>query len=207
MSIKRVMPDLVSDSLESLLAERPISTWDQLAYDPENPPRKPGIYAWWFRATLPRVPIEGTLVRPEGRLLYIGISPKAPNRNGRPPSAQHLRHRIRYHYRGNAEGSTLRLTLGCLLADDLGLVLRVVGSGKRMTFGEGEETLTGWMSGNALVSWLEHSEPWRVEEHAIRSLCLPLNLDQNSHCAFHSGLTELRRDAKAKARAAWQRRV
>jgi hypothetical protein len=45
---------------------------------------------------------------------------------------------VRYHYRGNTAGSTLRLTLGCLL----GLELRRVGSGKRMTFGKaGEATL------------------------------------------------------------------
>ncbi|MEU1194017.1 GIY-YIG nuclease family protein [Streptomyces sp. NPDC005859] len=42
-------------------------------------------------------------------------------------STQNLRKRVRYHYRGNAAGSTLRLTLGCLL----GLDLRRVGSGKR----------------------------------------------------------------------------
>ena len=39
--------------------------------------------------------------------------------------------RIRYHFRGNAEGSTLRLTLGCLLIKPLGIELRRVGSGKR----------------------------------------------------------------------------
>ncbi|WP_323183900.1 MULTISPECIES: GIY-YIG nuclease family protein [unclassified Streptomyces] len=50
-------------------------------------------------------------------------------------SAQNLRKRVRYHYRGNAAGSTLRLTLGCLL----GLELRRVGSGKRMTSGKAGE--------------------------------------------------------------------
>jgi hypothetical protein len=44
-------------------------------------------------------------------LLYVGIAPKAPPSNGRPPSRQTLRSRIRYHYRGNAAGSTRRLTL------------------------------------------------------------------------------------------------
>jgi hypothetical protein len=45
-------------------------------------------------------------------------------------SRQSLRTRIRYHFRGNAAGSTLRLSLGCLL----GLALRRVGSGARMTY-------------------------------------------------------------------------
>ncbi|MEV1246427.1 GIY-YIG nuclease family protein [Nonomuraea sp. NPDC049750] len=30
-----------------------------------------------------------------------------------------MRTRMRYHFRGNAEGSTLRLTLGCLLGLEL----------------------------------------------------------------------------------------
>jgi hypothetical protein len=197
----------IDDNLKSLLTERPIFAWAQIAKDRENPPRLPGIYAWWFRAMPSEVPTEGALARLDWRLLYIGISPKAPSRDGRPPSTQNLRHRIRYHYRGNAEGSTLRLTLGCLLAHQLCLRLRVVGSGKRMTFGEGERLLTEWMAANALVSWLEHDKPWVVEEHAIRSLVLPLNLDQNAHCHFHSRLTALRREAKAKARAAWGQQV
>jgi len=64
----------------------------------------------------------------EYRLLYIGISPSSPPANGKEPSKQSLQHRLPYHYRGNAEGSTLRLTLGCLLANQLGIELRCVGS-------------------------------------------------------------------------------
>ncbi|MEV6500759.1 GIY-YIG nuclease family protein [Streptomyces prunicolor] len=65
-------------------------------------------------------------------MLYVGIAPRyMANRT----STQNLRKRVRYHYRGNAAGSTLRLTLGSLL----GLELRRVGSGKRMTFGKAGE--------------------------------------------------------------------
>jgi hypothetical protein len=98
-------------------------------------------------------------------------------------STQNLRKRVRYHYRGNAAGSTLRLTLGCLL----GLELRRVGSGKRMTFGKaGEATLSQWMADNTRVCWIEQSEPWDLESQLISQLDLPLNLDQNRHNAFHS---------------------
>jgi len=45
-----------------------------------------------------------------------------------------MRERIPYHYKGNAEGSTLRLTLGCPLSEELDIELRRVGSGKRVTF-------------------------------------------------------------------------
>jgi hypothetical protein len=58
------------------------------------------------------------------------------------PSKQNLRSRIKNHYRGNAESSTLRLTLGFLLSEKLGIELRRVGSGKRMTFSQGEKVLS-----------------------------------------------------------------
>jgi len=41
---------------------------------------------------------------------------------------------MRDHFTGNAEGSTLRLTLGCLLSETLNIKLRRVGRGKRHTF-------------------------------------------------------------------------
>jgi hypothetical protein len=62
---------------------------------------------------------------------------------------------VRYHFRGNAAGSTLRLMLGCLV----GLELRRVSSGKRMTFGEaGEAALGQWTANHARVCWAEHPE-------------------------------------------------
>jgi GIY-YIG catalytic domain-containing protein len=42
------------------------------------------------------------------------------------------------------------------------------------------------MRENALVSWHECPEPWLVESTLCASLDLPLNLDQNSHGAFHA---------------------
>ncbi|GAB3987304.1 hypothetical protein GCM10029978_105550 [Actinoallomurus acanthiterrae] len=135
-------------------------------------------------------------------LLYVGISPKAPPTNGRTPSRQTIRTRVRYHYRGNAEGSTLRLTLGCLLADELRVRLRRVGSGKRMTFGhEGEAQLTDWMARNAKVVWTVTETPWKLEDKLIRSLVLPLNLDQNRHSPFHQRLSALRAEQRALARS------
>ncbi|MEU6544071.1 GIY-YIG nuclease family protein [Streptomyces sp. NPDC046859] len=113
------------------------------------------------------------------------------------PASAVASQRVRYHYRGNAAGSTLRLTLGCLL----GLELRRVGSGKRMTFGKaGEATLTQWMADNARVCWIEQDEPWALESKLISRLDLPLNLDQNRHNAFHSRLKELRAQARQRAR-------
>ena len=125
---------------------------------------------------------------PEGlTLLYAGISPKEPPQNGRAPSRQNLRTRVRTHYAGNAEGATLRKTLGCLLADEFaGIELRRVGSGKRMTFVEGEGLLSAWMATHALVSWVTHAHPWELEARLIETLDLPLNLEGNAHNRFRS---------------------
>src|SRR6516162_4544244 len=113
-------------------------------------PRQAGVYAWYFREIPPGVPTDDCRQALGATLLYVGISPK------KPPSGQDLRGRIRYHYCGNAEGSTLRLTLGCLL----GLRLYRVGSGKRRTFADDEKRLSDWMAQNALVTWFPTPEPW-----------------------------------------------
>ena len=126
-------------------------------------------------------------------------SPRRPSANGRPPSRQHLKKRIRYHYRGNAEGSTLRLTLGCVLGDSLGLELRRVGSGTRRTFGSGEHRISSWMEDNARVCWLQQDEPWALEDHLLYKWSLPLNLQGNKRHPFHPRLSTLRRDARAWA--------
>jgi hypothetical protein len=78
-----------------------------------------------------------------GRILRRAGWPSAPPKNGKAPSSQSLQTRVRYHYSGNAEGSTLRLTHGCLLAKELGIELRRVGSGERMTFSTAEVRLSG----------------------------------------------------------------
>jgi hypothetical protein len=157
------------------------------------------VYGWWFDKVPPGVPTAACVQRDAWTLLYVGISPKAPPRNGTPPSRQTLRSRIRYHYRGNAAGSTLRLTLGVLLSEELGIELRRVGSGGRRTFSAGEQLLSEWMAAHARVTVHEHPTPWVVEEQLIGSLDLPLNLDQNRHHAFHSVLSERRRQAKLRA--------
>jgi hypothetical protein len=158
-----------------------------------------GVYAWWFRGLSEQV-VAANCIRHEGyALLYVGISPKAPPANGAAPSRQNLRTRLRYHYQGNAEGSTLRLTLGCLLSAELGIELQRVGRGKRRTFLAGERMLSAWMAENAFTSWMSCDNPWMMEEELIRSLSLPLNLHGNQRHPFHFALTAIRRKAKLRA--------
>jgi hypothetical protein len=187
---------------DGLLRPDVLYTAEAVLSRPGPVPASAGVYAWYFSRVPSQVQTDGCHVVGDSTLLYVGISLKAPPANGRPPSRQTVRSRVRYHYRGNAEGSTLRLTLGCLLADDLSIGLRRVGSGKRMTFGrEGEARLSAWMADHTRVVWTVTDRPWELEEHLIRRLALPLNLDQNRHSPFHQTLSTIRAEQKAKARA------
>jgi hypothetical protein len=163
-------------------------------------PRVAGLYAWYFKEAPPSVPVSDCHMWNGMPLLYVGISPKKPPLNGAKPSRQKLWNRIRYHMRGNAYGSTLRLTLGCLLSETLGIELRRVGSGDRLTFADGEEKLSDWIRQHARVAWMPHTRPWEVEERLIRSLSLPLNLQHNDHHPFHKRLTDVRKLCRESAR-------
>ncbi|KAF5062757.1 hypothetical protein DSECCO2_301740 [anaerobic digester metagenome] len=184
----------------SLLEPEKLWSRDEVILNKSTVPKKSGVYAWYFCETPGVVPISNCHQYNGLTLLYVGIAPKAPPKNGALPSKQRLFNRIRNHYKGNASCSTLRLTLGCLLAEELGLALRRVGSGQRLTFADGEVRLSSWMQQNAFVTWVEDSEPWILEEKLISELSLPLNLDQNRSHIFHYSLSNLRRDAKATAR-------
>jgi hypothetical protein len=192
---------VVSDPLTEIT--RPLSVFGSMDVlgSPSVVPAVSGIYGWYFRQSPhPRIDPLGCTSFDGMPLLYVGIAPKAPPASAR-PSTQTIRDRIRYHYRGNAEGSTLRLTLGCLLAETLGIKLRRVGSGRRLTFTfTGEQKLSAWMAENAFVTWVETVEPWLWEDAALKSLDLPLNLSGNGDHPFHSFLTSMRAAAKAEAR-------
>jgi len=174
----------------------PISLYSRLdVLSKPNPvPTVPGVYSWFFKEIPANVPTDGCIAKNGLTLLYVGISP----RNSK--SSENLRKRITYHFRGNAAGSTLRLTLGVLLTQESGFPLRRVGSGNRMTFTHaGEQWLDSWMEKNAFVSWVEHPEPWELELELLQSLSLPLNIRDNHH-PFSVELNKLRKEAKRLAR-------
>lgn len=165
---------------------------------PSPVPKTAGVYAWYFRGIPGAIDTSRCHVHDGMPMLYAGIAPRKPYADGRLGKAT-LHQRVRNHYAGNAEGSTLRLTLGCLLSTELGIELRRVGSGKRRTFSFGEQLLSSWMAENALVCWTAVTDPWVLEEELIRRYDLPLNLDQNKHNAFHPELSAARRAAKERA--------
>ncbi|WP_186629018.1 GIY-YIG nuclease family protein [Rhodococcus sp. BP22] len=162
-------------------------------------PAMPGVYGWWFDQ-LPSSDIDTSdCQKRDGlTLLYAGISPSRPPMNGKAPSKQNIRKRIRYHYRGNAYGSTLRFTLGSLLSEELDIKLRRVGSG-RLHFHQGEWAINDWMDKHAFVSWVTHPEPWVLEGDLIEQYDLPLNLMGNTRNSFHARLTKARSDQRAGA--------
>ena len=124
-------------------------------------PAQWGVYAWYFRNIPGRLSTEGCITKDRLTLLYIGIS---PDKVGKPNSKANIRGRIKNHYQGNAEGSTLRRSLGVLLTKESDFPLRRVGSGKRMTFTHlGEQWLDTWMKNNAFVCWVHimHLGNWK----------------------------------------------
>lgn len=189
-------PGHFATEMDQLLHPTRVFTRAEVLKRPSPLPASAGVYAWYFTGAPPAVPTAGSHATEHGRLLYVGISPKAPSRDGLKQSRQNLRTRVRYHFRGNAAGSTLRLTLGSLLTDEIGIALRRVGSGQRLTFSAGEEDLSQWMAAHARVCWVETSEPWVLESHLLKTQALPLNLDQNKHSGSH----ELVRAARARQR-------
>jgi hypothetical protein len=161
-------------------------------------PQAPGVYAWCFHQVPPGVPAAGCLSHGGSPMLYVGISPDG---RSSPSSRQDLRSRIRHHLGGNAEGSTLRRTLGILLSGQSGFPLRRVGSGKRMTLTHlGEQWLDGWLDENALLFWRTTEQPWLLEEEIIASVSCPLNLRGNESHPFSRLLRDLRSAAFAEAR-------
>lgn len=192
---------MASDELARFVGPARVYSCEDLLGQSSPVPARAGVYGWWFRQLPPLVVAEECCQHQGLRLLYAGISPNRPPQNGRLPSKQHLRARIKYHYTGNAEGSTLRKTLGCLLGHELGFQLRRVGSGNRMTFVEGEQALSVWMAQNAFVSWMVRERPWELEDQLVAALDLPLNLQANSHNQFHPVLTAARAKCVAQAKA------
>ena len=186
--------------LEELIHPEKLYSRDEILQRNGPVPKAPGVYACFFKETPSKVPLENCVIHDGLHLLYVGVSPSKPPRQGK-LSSQNLSKRIKYHYMGNAEGSTLRLTLGCLLSERLSIELRRVGRGKRMTFSTGESLLSDWIGENAFVAWVVNSEPWQLEDYAIRRLSLPLNLKDNEKHPFYRTLASIRRNAKRRARA------
>ncbi|MGE0601202.1 MAG: GIY-YIG nuclease family protein [Dehalococcoidia bacterium] len=164
----------------------------ELLSEPSSIPRAQGIYGWYFdEPPHPACTNVGTVVN-GWSLLYVGIAP------GRVGSTSNLRTRLRSHLKGNARGSTLRLTLGCLLAERLGL--RPVARSGGLHFGSGEDAISAWLGSHARVSWVELDNPWTVEADVVKRIGAPLNRQHNETHEFYPILGTLRRAMKDSLR-------
>lgn len=193
-----VLGDPSSKELEELGRQLVYSSslyrWSEFKNSPLLPPRSPGVYAWFFERVPAGVPTDSCVVRDGATLLYVGISPESDR------SRMTLRDRLRLHFEGNAESSTLRRSLGCLLEGELGTVLRRVGSATTLTFVEKESALSTWMADAALIAWLEMAKPWVLEDHLLETFSLPLNIKGNARHPFCAQLTGLRDKARQRAK-------
>jgi hypothetical protein len=160
---------------------------------PSPVPNERGLYSWFFKEVPPGVPTDGCYTKDGLTMLYAGISPS------RETSKQSLRKRIKRHYQGPAYGSTLRLTLGTLLAEQSDFPMLEVANDRLTLTRLGEQRLDDWMEENAFVCWVENSEPWEKERGIIEKVSLPLNIRDNDHHPFAAELSELRSEAKKNA--------
>lgn len=184
---------------------RPTKLWTraEVIATPCPVPAESGVYGWFFDDPPPHVPLVATHRHEGHNLLYVGIAPRKPSAGGK-ASSRTLRDRLRQHYRLNAYGSTLRLSLGCLLGMELHRIAsrKYPGTAKRMTFGShGEGELNHWMDSHARVVWRTCPEPWVEEHHLMTRLVLPLNLDGNRGSGFHATLSQVRAEARVDAKA------
>lgn len=184
----------IYDSYRELLQPQKVWPCCRLFAYEHTVPKLPGIYAWYFCNSLTEVPTDDCVTYKGLKLLYIGIAPKSPM------SDRNLYQRLKDHINGNAFGSTLRLSLGCLLSEQLNIQLRRVSSGKRMTFADGEKKLSEWIANNAYVIWKVHDAPWSVEEEIIQAISLPLNIEHNERHRFYPILSAKRKEAKTRAK-------
>ena len=165
----------------------PIELYSRLSvlYNLCSLPEEGGLCAWYFKE-IPSITPNGCVMKDDFTLLYVG-------------STGNLRERVKCHFTGNAEGSTLRRSLGVLFAEKSGYPLRRVGSGKSMTFTPpGESWLNDWMEQNAFVCWTTHLKPSEAKLCIIKNVSPPLNIEGNKH-TFSKILSKMRREAKRKA--------
>lgn len=202
--------DLREHAIEVVLRRlaKPSRLWSRKELAEEPPPAGPGVYGWYFlRAPKPlrkrefrhpekhRVRVRRWLFR-KWTLLYVG---KHDQDLGRRIVDEHFDGEL---VRGKTM-STMRMSLGCVLASTLGLALETRGK-DGYTWGiKGEEDLSGWLCKHARVAWSETGICGDAERRAIKAFDLPLNRQGNEDHPFHDMLGRMRslmkRDADSRA--------
>ena len=152
-----------------------------------EPPKESGFNFWFFEEIPGNTPPEGCFKKDGRTLLYVGISENLYNRI------------LNHHCRGTAAISTLRKSLGVLLAQESGYTLQKVGGKGKTAFSPaGEDWLNDWMDKNAFVCWYEHKTPWEIKREVIEIFSPPLNIQDGTH-PFGEILRKQRNEAEQMA--------
>ena len=103
-----------------------------------------------------------------------------------------LRVRALQHVVGDSRSSSLRMTVGALLAHEL--ALEPVGDGTRtyFSFGDGERRLTDWLCAHTRVAVHPCDDPFALEKELLRSFPIPLNITERKRHAYSKYLMALR---------------
>lgn len=187
---------------EEFVLTVPLWSREALLDNPRLVPNGPGVYVWFFPPIVPGL-ADAARTKREGRtLMYLGVAGRAaaPADEGRGEGT--LWHQTQVDLHGDAGKSALRLALGCLMADQLGITLRRAGSGQRLTFTrDGERRLSEWIARHGRVGWMSHPDPQTIAPDIRRRLSLPLNLDGNSGDNVNAPIRSIVANAQANARA------
>lgn len=164
----------LESKVDYFISPKSLFSLDDLSKSP--PPCEPGVYGWYFDEIPNGVPTSNCITLSwwlwKKTFLYAG-------------KANDLQRRIlEFHFRGDADVSSLRLSLGCLLGKNLGICLlkrpRRKENKYAYTFGdEGETKLTRWMKKHAKVAWVCEKNYKELEIQVIKKYNLPLNTELN----------------------------
>ena len=181
---------MINKIIEHFKSPNPFLSRDVIGIKPIPVPHEDGIYAFYFKNYPKIIRDENTIVVNGYHLLYVGTS------SG---SNQKLRERIiNRHLKGDASVSALRTSLGCLLADKLGM--QFIKEGGDFWYGDTEELLDQWLDNNARFAWFSISSPRDYEKLILKEIYSPLNIIHNKHHSFCKILKQLRAQQKESAK-------
>lgn len=166
--------------------------------NPTQLPAHPGAYAYYVDVELPLVPIKECHKHNGLYLVYVDSSPQ-DEPVGLTQRKGDVKKRVTGDTRRDARASTFRRSLGCLLADELGLQLRRINK-NTVTFHNGEKTLSEWIANHVSVALIEVPSPWVVRNALHQNLFIPLNHTTGNKHPFHDELIDLRNKATQLAK-------
>jgi hypothetical protein len=134
-------------ALATLLQPTRVWSRGEVLQRPCPVPAGPGIYGWYFKELPHPINTRSCVVLGDLTLLYVGISPKAPPRDGRAGSQQTLRSRIRDQTTTTAMPRAQRFVLLWVVCSATGSGSSFAGSGVELGWhspGESIVCLRGW---------------------------------------------------------------